>query len=203
MITPDPQIQAAKRALRRAVLAAVAAMTPAEKTAASARARAVLTAQPLWREAKSVLFYAPMAGELDVWPLLDEALALGKAVGLPWYDPETGRYSVRQVRDPSRDLQPGRYGIREPAPHCAGFLLKRLDLILLPGVAYDLQGRRLGRGKGYYDQLLAGLHGLSCGVGFEAQIVSAVPVDTHDRRVNCILTPTRWHAVCDSSAVVE
>ena len=70
--------------------------------------------------------------------------------------------------------------------------LNRLDFILVPGVAFDLHGRRLGRGRGYYDILLAKVRGTTCGVAFDEQIVREVPVEPHDSDVNCILTPTRW-----------
>src|SRR5204863_2517253 len=90
------------------------------------------------------------------------------------------------------DLKIGRFGIREPAEHCPPISLNRLDFILVPGVAFDLTGRRLGRGKGFYDQLLAAVSGTTCGVAFDEQIVREIPVAPHDIRVNCILTPTRW-----------
>ena len=70
--------------------------------------------------------------------------------------------------------------------------LNRLDFVLVPGIAFDLQGRRLGRGKGYYDRLLAEVRGKTCGVAFDEQIVDEIPVEPHDIHVNCILTPTRW-----------
>ena len=192
METPD--ISAAKHALRQSVLAAVAVLSAAERAAASAQARARLAAQPLWHDAQTVLFYAPMARELDVWPLLVEALAQGKTVGLPRFEAAAQTYSLCEVRDLQRDLRAGRYGIREPGPGCA-FLRKPLDVLLVPGVAYDVRGRRLGRGKGYYDRILAGVSGTTCGVAFDCQIVDAVPVDPHDASVNCILTPGRWHLV--------
>ena len=167
-------------------------MSPAEREADSARARQLLAAQPEWLAARSVLFYAPMAEELDVWPLLAEALAAGKRVGLPRFVPEHKTYLACEVRNLGLDVMPGHFGIREPADYCAAFSLKWLDLILVPGVAFDLQGRRLGRGKGYYDQLLAGLRGVRCGVAFEGQIVDEVPVTPQDMLMNCILTPARW-----------
>jgi 5-formyltetrahydrofolate cyclo-ligase len=191
-----------KPALRRAILGVVNSMSPSERALSSERARALLAAQSLWRDARSVLLYAPMAGELDVWPLLDPALAAGKTVGLPRFDSKAGVYLACQVRDPLQDIRTGHYGIREPAAHCAEFLLNRLDLILVPGVAFDLQGRRLGRGKGYYDQLLAVLRGVTCGVAFDQQIVDAIPVVAHDVQVNCILTPTRWRS-CGRRTVLE
>jgi 5-formyltetrahydrofolate cyclo-ligase len=188
----NPEIKAAKQALRREVAAVLRAMAPAEREAASGRARQLLASHAEWRAARSILFYAPMAEELDVWPLVSEALGAGKRVGLPRFAPQSGAYVACEVQDLALDLKPGHFGIREPADHCAAFSLKRLDLILVPGVAFDLDGRRLGRGKGFYDQLLAGLRGVTCGVAFDQQIVREVPVTSHDILMNRILTPTRW-----------
>ncbi|MGO8675129.1 MAG: 5-formyltetrahydrofolate cyclo-ligase [Limisphaerales bacterium] len=187
----SPEIKASKQALRREMAAALQTMVPAEREAASGQARRLLASRPEWKAARSVLFYAPMTGELDVWPLLEDALAGGKKVGLPRYAAESGTYMACEVRDLETDLKTGHFGIREPAGHCAAISLK-LDLILVPGVAFDLHGRRLGRGKGFYDQLLAGLRGVMCGVAFDQQIARKVPVTPRDIRMNRILTPTRW-----------
>jgi len=185
-------IQAVKQALREQVRADVTRMEPGERAAASARARALLAAQTLWKTARWVLFFAPLPGELDVWPLLSEALSTAKKVALPRFVRETRSYEPCLILDPDVDLQVGRYGIREPRSPCLPLPSPRLDLILVPGVAFDLQGRRLGRGKGYYDQLLRGLSGTTCGVAFDQQICGEIPVEPHDVRVNCVLTPTRW-----------
>jgi 5-formyltetrahydrofolate cyclo-ligase len=185
-------IREAKQALRDQVRAAVARMEPGERVTASAQARALLAAQPLWRTAQWVLFFAPLPEELDVWPLLTAALSTAKRVALPRFVAKTRTYEACQILDPRLDLQVGHFGIREPHSRCAPLASTRLDLILVPGVAFDLQGRRLGHGKGYYDQLLKGLGGTTCGVAFDQQIVGEVPVEPHDVRLNCILTPTHW-----------
>jgi 5-formyltetrahydrofolate cyclo-ligase len=75
---------------------------------------------------------------------------------------------------------------------CLAQPVNKLDLVLVPGVAFDLHGRRLGRGKGFYDQLLATVRGTTIGAAFEQQVVREVPVEPHDVYLNCILTPTRW-----------
>lgn len=188
----SPDIKACKQTLRREVAAVLRTLASAERETASVQARELLSSRSEWRAARSVLFYAPMAEELDVWPLVSEALGAGKRVGLPRFVPENRAYLACEVRNLDLDLRPGHFGIREPAAHCAAFSLKSLDLILVPGVAFDLQGRRLGRGKGYYDQLLAGVRGVKCGVAFDRQIVGEVPVTPRDILMNCILTPTRW-----------
>jgi 5-formyltetrahydrofolate cyclo-ligase len=182
----------AKSVLRGEVLAAMKRVSAAEREAASKLACAQLRAQRIWRDARSILFYAPMAPELDVWPLLREARTAGKVTALPQYDAEEGRYVACSLQDPLTEVHTGRFGIREPVSGCPQIELNRLDLVLVPGVAFDLHGRRLGRGKGHYDQLLCVVRGKTCGVAFDEQIVREVPVEPHDVLLNCILTPTRW-----------
>lgn len=185
-------IREAKQALRNQVGAGLKRLGPGERATASARARALLAAQELWKTAQWVLFFAPMQEELDVWPLLIEALAAGKKVGLPRFVAEDGIYEACQIQDPKSDLRVGHFGIREPASRCAPLPSIRLDLIMVPGAAFDLHGRRLGRGRGYYDQLLGELRGTTCGVAFDEQIVDEIPVAPHDVNLDCILTPTQW-----------
>jgi 5-formyltetrahydrofolate cyclo-ligase len=185
-------IRETKQALRNQVLASIARMEPGERMAASTQACALLEARAEWRMAQWVLFFAPLPRELDVWPLLISALSAGKQVALPRFVAKTNTYEVCQIREPKLDLQVGQFGIREPHDRCAPLPSVRLDLILVPGVAFDLHGRRLGRGKGYYDQLLKGLRGTTCGVAFDQQIVDEIPVEPHDVRLDCVVTPTCW-----------
>ncbi len=85
----------------------------------------------------------------------------------------------------------GPFWIPEPKPACAQIPLDALKLVLVPGVAFDLCGRRLGRGRGFFDRLLAEAGGLKCGIAFDEQIVPAIPVESHDVQMDFILTPTR------------
>src|ERR1035437_9352868 len=140
-------IREAKRRLRDQVRAALRQIPAQECATSSAQARVLLKAQAQWRAAESILFYAPLPEELDVWPLLAEALAAGKRVALPRFVAEDRSYEACQIQDPKSDLQVGHFGIREPASRCAPLPSTRLDLILVPGLAFDLHGRRLGRGK--------------------------------------------------------
>jgi len=180
-----------KAELRRLVRERVKGMGREAQETASRDACDRLRKQRVWQEAESVLFYAPLATELDIWSLLGEALTLKKVVALPRFSKETGGYVACQVQNPLQDIAAGPFGIREPVGSCRELPLK-LDLILVPGVAFDCHGRRLGRGKGYYDRLLAAVDGTTCGVAFDEQVVSEVPVEPHDVLLSCILTPTRW-----------
>ena len=185
-------IAESKSTLRKEIRARLAVLTPEQRVAASRQARALLEKQVVWKNAKLIFFYAPVAEEMDIWPLLTDALAAGKTVALPRFDSATGRYVACQVQDVVKDLNHGQFGIREPGGHCIAVPPNRLDLVLVPGVAFDVHGRRLGRGKGFYDQMLATVRGTTCGVAFDEQIVEAIPVEPHDVHLNCILTPTRW-----------
>ena len=193
-MTPIP-IGDAKRALRQDVRARMKELTPARRAEASAQARTLLAQQTRWRSAQSILFFAPMPGELDLWPLLAEALAAGKTAALPRYDAPTQSYRACRIENTAEDLEMGHFGIREPNLRCAVDSLDRFNFILVPGVAFDVHGRRLGRGKGFYDRLLATVRGTTCGVAFDEQLVSEIPVEQHDIRLNCLLTPTCWREV--------
>lgn len=186
------RIREAKAALRKQVGMLTKALSAAARGGASVQACALLEQQTVWRAARSILFFAPLPEELDVWPLLMTAFSAGKAIALPRFISEENAYIACGVRDLDRDLQAGHFGIREPTEQCAPLSSNRIDLILVPGVAFDLEGRRLGRGKGYYDQLLTTVRGKMCGVGFDEQIVPEVPIEPHDVRLDYILTPTRW-----------
>ena len=181
-----------KAALRETVRGRLRRIPPDIRADASDRACALLERQPVWRTARAILFYAPLPEEVDLWRLAGDALGAGKLVALPRFDAETNGYVAGHIEDLERDMRTGRFGIREPEDRCAVVPLNRLDLILVPGVAFDPRGRRLGRGKGFYDQLLAHVRGTTCGVAFDEQIVAEIPVEPHDVELDCILTPTRW-----------
>lgn len=180
-----------KAALRKEIRAALQKTLPAGRLAASAQIRMRLKEQPFWKNAPSVLFFAPLPDEADVWPLLEETLTGGKIITLPRFDPVSNDYLACHVQHPQSEIGPGQYGIREPKAGCPEIPLERLGLILVPGVAFDLHGGRLGRGRGFYDRLLPEIHGIKCGVAFDEQIVDAVPTGRLDVRMDFVLTPER------------
>jgi 5-formyltetrahydrofolate cyclo-ligase len=192
-----------KSILRAQVREELKKMSDAERAAASLQICSRLEEQELWRKAKTILFYAPLPEEPDIWRLVVDSLATGKDVLLPRFEVEQGRYSACLIRDAVQDVRVGKFGVREPVKNCVTISLNRLDLILVPGIAFDLDGRRLGRGKGFYDRLLATLEGPTCGVAFDQQIVRHIPVEPHDMRLSCILTPTRWQCSNDPRAVLK
>ncbi len=184
-------IRVAKAALRRQINAALAAMSPEQRAAGSPKICARLRELPAWKNARSVLLFTPMPTEPDIWPLLAEALAAGKIAALPRFHAAARSYTAARVQDLQSDIVSGHFGIREPAAACPEIPLNHFELLLVPGVAFDWRGHRLGRGRGYYDRLLAEGRGVKCGIAFEEQMVNAVPVGLADVRMDYIVTPAR------------
>lgn len=138
-----------------------------------------------WRKAASVGLYMPIRSELDPTPLLLQALASGKQVYLPRIiDKGAGIMQFAPCLSPN-DLTPGVWGIPEPMP---GPEPERIDLVVLPGLAFDKGGLRLGYGGGFYDRCLGGsrLVELAVGLCYSFQIVEHVFADPWDIRVNAL-----------------
>lgn len=186
----NPDIVASKEALRREMRAR--RVTTEERATTSTALCERLHALDCWQQARAVLFFAPLSDEPDISPSIQRALSEGKLTALLRFKPREHLFEPVKIEDAARDLLPGHFGVREPVAHCPVVPMNRLDLLLVPGLAFDLRGRRLGRGKGFYDRLLATAHGTKCGICFDWQIVEAVPVEAHDAALNCIVTPTLW-----------
>jgi 5-formyltetrahydrofolate cyclo-ligase len=181
----------AKQALREAIRLGIADLGSVRRQLLSAEIRARLLMQPVWREARALLLFAALADEPDVRPLIHVALNQGKRVALPRFLSVRGEYEAAAICS-NEDLSPGRFGVLEPRLERPAVDLMQLDFALVPGVGFDLTGRRLGRGSGFYDRLLAGVPGHKCGVAFDCQVVPEVPEESHDVRLNSLVTPTRW-----------
>ncbi|HEY1174450.1 MAG TPA: 5-formyltetrahydrofolate cyclo-ligase [Verrucomicrobiae bacterium] len=187
-----PSIAEQKISLRQQYKVLIRSILPEQIAAASEDLRKHLVGSPYWQQARSILMFYPLADEPDIAPLLDYALKEGKTLALPRYNSSTGIYEAALIKNLTEDLMPGRFGIREPSLNCSAFPLNQLDLTLVPGIAFDSSGRRLGRGKGFYDRLLPGTTGVTLGLAFDWQESDALPVEPHDVGLSAILTPTRW-----------
>ena len=180
----------AKRALRRTVRERLEQLSPESRRVGSERVCAKVEAELAWSRASTVLLFVPVGTEIDVAPLLSAGLAAGKSVCLPSYEPQRDAFVPRRILSVSTDLVEGYRGIPEPRGTLPEVPLEALDFLIIPGLAFDLEGRRLGRGKGHYDRLLAFARGVTCGVGYDEQIVPDVPVESHDVKLNMVLSPS-------------
>ncbi len=181
-----------KKRLRAELRARVKLISPEWRITYSAQAITLLLQQQIWKQAQTVLFYAPLQSEIDVLPLIKQAQRDKKTILLPRFQPETEDYTICEVNDFDRDLVPAKFGILEPRADRIPFPAKHLDFALVPGVGFDVLGSRLGRGRGFYDRLLAQISGVKCGVAFDEQIVPQIPTASHDIKMNFVLSPTRW-----------
>jgi 5-formyltetrahydrofolate cyclo-ligase len=191
MDTDKHGLQKVKLELRSKIRARLDKISAAARNVSSLQLRAKLKEQAFFQNAAVILFFAPLPDEIDLWPLLPETLAAGKIVALPQFDAATQSYVVRRVQNLPDEIVPGQFLVREPKSSCAKIPPDKIDLALAPGVAFDLSGNRLGRGRGFFDRLLAEVRGVKCGIAFEKQIVEKIPAAAHDVRVDFILTPAR------------
>ena len=137
-----------------------------------------LSRHPRLADAHTVLLYSALPDEVPTQPLLNRLSTEGKTVLLPRVVSDTDMELRRYTG--SNDLEQGAFGIMEPT----GKLFtdyENIDVAVVPGMAFDREGHRLGRGKGYYDRFLAQLpHTYKIGVCFPFQLVDLVPADAHD-----------------------
>ena len=151
-----------------------------------------LTAHAIWKNADIILSYMPFRGELDIAPLMEKALSEGKKFALPLTvtDASEGVMEFRFVSS-ERDVKIGRFGICEPLEGCPAVADGDLPraLCIVPGLAFDTDGYRLGYGGGYYDRFLKNFKGISAGlVASELLRPSPLPRDEHDVAVNYVIT---------------
>lgn len=144
---------------------------------------------PELKDAGVVMAFVPLVDEADIYPLLRALRGRGARIVFPVLVGEEGRMDAHEADDLDSGLKPGRYGLMEPAD---GVPVdpRKIDLILVPAVAYDTTGHRLGRGGGYYDRFLAGraTNAFTCGVAFECQIHDSIPIKPHDCAVDALVT---------------
>lgn len=141
-------------------------------------------------KAAKVLGYAPHGVEPDIRPLLEQILRRGSTLCLPRVGWDAGTMEAVAVTDLDRSLTATRHGILQPLPSAPALALKELDFVLVPGLAFDRSGNRLGRGAGFYDRFLAdqSLAAVTCGVGFELQLLDKLPTDRWDIPLHALVT---------------
>ena len=144
-----------------------------------------------FRRARTVCCYVALPYEVQTWRMIEEMLARGKRVVVPVARPGTKRLQLSEVQDPGAELAPGAHGVLEPAPSTLRPVRARdVDLVLVPGLAFDRRGYRLGHGHGYFDRFLARLPKTTTTVGlaFRFQLLDRLPTAAHDHAVQTVLS---------------
>jgi 5-formyltetrahydrofolate cyclo-ligase len=198
----SPSIPSTKQALREAILAARRQFAPEERALRSEQIAARVLSLEAFERSRTLAVYAPMGAEVDPSAIAAEALARGKRLAYPVLD-GAARPLRFAVCTPGA-LVAGALRCLVPPPEAEPIAPATIDLVLVPGIAFDSAGRRLGRGRGHYDATLAALRpdALRLGLAFELQLVPEVPQEPHDALLDVVVTEARvlWRRAAPNSA---
>ncbi|MDT8901014.1 5-formyltetrahydrofolate cyclo-ligase [Anaeroselena agilis] len=179
----------AKQRLRREMLAIRRSLSAEEIEKGSEAIAAYFCAWPEYRSAEVVMFFLAMADEPQTVALIEDAWRAGKKVAVPQMGEVYG-FMEAAALDGWDNLVTGRLGLKAPDPAKTRLIdPAAIELIVVPGVAFDATGRRLGMGAGYYDRFLPrASQARRMGLAWSAQLVAEVPADEHDVRMDYLLT---------------
>ena len=191
-VMADPADQS-KANIRSRMRAALKAMTPEQRHGASVAACARLIKLEAFQQAAVIMLYMPLANEIDVTHAAMRCFRLGKTVCVPkvdWDRCEMHAVEITSLDD--RVLDCDEHGLRSPRV-CSPVVPSVIDVVVVPALAYDPRGNRLGRGGGYYDRFLSKVRAnvTTVGLVFDQQIVDQVPVKPHDMAVDIVVTDRR------------
>ncbi|MGE5673581.1 MAG: 5-formyltetrahydrofolate cyclo-ligase [Mycobacterium leprae] len=182
-----------KAALRKQMIEQRLALSPDERQARSCAAQAALLASEAFASARRLLLYVAFRGEVGTEAIVAAAAKAGKELVLPRVEKATHKLWLHRWDGDWFGLHNGTYGIQEP---CAVWPLVEpgsIDLVVVPGAAFDRLGGRLGYGGGYYDRLLplirtGNSRAKLIGLAYDLQVVEAIPTEEHDVRLDGVAT---------------
>jgi len=181
-----------KDTIRKEILERLRRQSKEEKRLKSDAVKNRLFSSEMFKKARAVMFYVSKEEEVDTHRMIDEALRIGKRVAVPYYVSETSEIKAKEIRDQRLDLELGPYGIYQPREDASigKIPIKEIDLVIVPGVAFDEKNNRLGRGKGCYDRFLRKLSPgtKTIGLCFDFQIVGNLPKDSSDFLVHKVIS---------------
>jgi 5-formyltetrahydrofolate cyclo-ligase len=179
-------LRSAKAALREEAAARRAAMRPAEVDQRSAVIQETLLALEEYRAARVVHAYVGVKGnEVRTDRILLETLRSGRRLAVPRVaGEELAHHEIRAMSE----LRASRFGLLEPAPDAPVLDPAAVDLVVVPGVAFDREGNRLGLGRGYYDRFLAGVAAPKAALLYASQLVERVPAGPRDVPMDLLVT---------------
>lgn len=149
----------------------------------------ILKQQSFFKESKNIFIYIGFGSEIDTGSYIDDFLKAGKCIIIPRIDTITNEMDAVQISN-MNDLQSNKYGILEPKPSIKAFDKTLIDLVVMPGVAFDSTGSRIGYGGGYYDKFLQNIKGSihKVALAYKFQVIDKVPSEEHDINADSIIT---------------
>lgn len=180
-----------KDLLRKQIKTAVALLSPEEKHESAAALKKRIEALPLFAEARTILLFHSLPDEVCTHEWIAD-WRFQKEILLPVVKGDT---LVVRPYAPDKMIK-GSYGIAEPAGDDVTDY-SDIDLVVVPGVGFDPQGNRLGRGKGFYDRLLKKIKAPFIGVAYDCQIVEEIPSLPHDVAMSLVVTPNHLYRHTD------
>ncbi|MBN2096896.1 MAG: 5-formyltetrahydrofolate cyclo-ligase [Candidatus Omnitrophica bacterium] len=184
------QVARAKKEIRKEIKRKLTEQNDTQRLRKSRLIQKKLFQTSEFKKAKYVMFYLAREEEVGTAEMIARAQKIGKKILVPVVSMRKMRMSVSLVKNIQKDLQPGPYGILQPkAKNIRVIDPSRIDLILVPGIAFDRQGNRLGRGKGYYDKFLGSLPDdiPRFGLAYQFQVLKRLPVFSHDVAVTKVI----------------
>ena len=175
-----------KKELRLAIEAQRKAQSGAQVQRDSKRISDHIQMLESFKNSQSIALYMAFKTEVDLEELFLACWQLNKKTYIPYFNAETQVYVMAEITSET-EMVKGHYGIAEPK-HPKIFPTEEIEFFIVPGVAFDKTGKRLGRGGGYYDRLLANFQGHLTAVAFEFQLVENVPTEPHDQSMHAIVT---------------
>ena len=181
-----------KKGLRSKILTLLRTQKEAERLRKSKKIEAKLFRLPEFQKSSIILFYLAFDGEVETVSMIKKALKIGKKVALPWISRREKLLVPILLESLSKDLEQGPYDISQPVDKKTNRLdLEQIDLVVVPGLAFDKSNNRLGRGGGYYDRLLHRLPARipTVGLAFDFQVLNSLPhLEKHDVALTHVLT---------------
>ena len=180
-----------KHKIRTHIKEKIRAYSGLEKSEKSAIIKGKLFNEEAFKKAKLVMFYVSLKDEVNTLSMIDETVKMGKRVCVPVILKEDKRLIAGEIKDREKDLERRHFGIYQPmAGRVREVPLDDIDLVVVPGIAFDKNNVRLGRGHGYYDRFLCGLpkRTKTIGLAFDFQVVESLPQDSHDVPVSKTIT---------------
>lgn len=148
-----------------------------------------------YKNANNVMIYVTLGKEVITPPIMDDLMARGKRVFVPLTVPKTKELIVSELKDFKNDLEEGHFGVLEPKKEATRPVDPSiLDLVIVPGVAFDRQGYRVGYGAGYYDRFLLRISekATTIALAFDMQLIDKVPTEDFDMSVQHIITESQF-----------